>query len=99
MATVLEIVDRLAKEDPLYGIYRPGLGTSETRALKIVTKEKNSVPTRKIGSAALAGAVMTVVMFVLGLQDVELASEVVAAITALITAGVGYLVPESNTSE
>lgn len=98
MATVSEIVDRLAREDPLYGIYRPGLGVSKTQAMKLYEKEVEMKPTRKITVAGLAAAAATVVAFMVSRYvGTDLDETAVAGLTGLITVGLGYLVPDKKT--
>lgn len=98
MATVEEIVDRLAREDPLYGLYRPGIGTSDTRALKVVRPNSNGeyvktttwIPNRKIVSAAVSGIVTLVAFMLMGpTADPEIASSA----TLIVMTAIGYLVP------
>jgi hypothetical protein len=100
MASVQEIVDRLAKEDPLYGIFRPGLGVQDTHTFDAVQDEgepvKKYLPNRKVVSGIVAGAVAAVSVKLFGSElDPELAS----AVTLLVVSGISYLVPLPEASE
>lgn len=99
MATVEEIIDRLAKEDPLYGIYRPGLGTSRTEVFKAVQPTvvaENGVhvktwkPNRKIVLSAVSG-LATLGAFVFLGPDAD--PEIASSVTLLVMTAIGYLVP------
>lgn len=103
MATVEQIIDRLAKEDPLYGLYRPGLGTSRTQAIQIVRpaeadvtdgddvlKTKTWVPNRKILSAAVSG-IATLGAFMLFGPDAD--PEIASSVTLMVMTAIGYFVP------
>lgn len=104
MATVEQIIDRLAQEDAVYGLYRPGLGTSRTEMFPNVQPQdaQNGVPrmkfipNRKVGSAAIAGAVTALIVVTAGKYGIELDAEVAAAVTGLLTVLTGYLVPEKK---
>lgn len=97
MATVEEIVDRLAREDPIYGLYRPGIGTSETRAIQVVQPKGDDLvtrktwkPNRKVVSAAVSGLV-TLGVFVLFGPDAD--PQIAASVTVAVMTAIGYLVP------
>lgn len=95
MASVQEIIDRLAEEDPYYGLYRPGLGEQDTHRLKIVTstETRNTVswlPNRKVVAGMIAGAVSWAALRYLG---VEIDPEIQNAIVVLAMTGISYLVP------
>lgn len=96
MATVLEIVDRLAKEDPLYGIYRPGLGVQDTHVFEAIPTEGDQMswlPNRKVVTGMVAGAVSAIAIQLTG---AELGPELAAAATTVAMAVVSYLVPLKN---
>ena len=64
-------------------------------------RKTNWIPTRKVGTGALAGAVTTVVLAFLGayLKDGSGAANsasISAAITTIITFGIQYWVPENK---
>jgi|SRR5690606_10260036 len=95
MASVQEIIDRLAEEDPYYGLYRPGLGAERTHEIPRVTsiEERQPVswmPNRKVLSGFVAGAVAWLVLRMTG---VELDPAVAEAVAFLVTSAVAYLVP------
>ena len=96
MASVEEIVDRLAKEDPYYGVFRPGLGVEDTHSFQAVRLEdegepvKKYLPNRKVVSGIVAGAVAAVSVKLFGSElDPELAS----AVTLCVMTVISYLVP------
>lgn len=93
MASVQEIIDRLAKEDPLYGIFRPGLGVEDTHSFEAIREGEpmsKYLPNRKVVSGIVAGAVAAVSVKLLGS---ELDPEVAAAVTTVVMSVVSYLVP------
>lgn len=92
MASVQEIIDRLAQEDPLYGIYRPGLGVERTERINTPTEREtvNWLPNRKVVAGMIAGAVSWLALRYLG---VELDPELQNAIVVLAMTGISYLVP------
>jgi uncharacterized membrane protein len=51
---------------------------------------------KKVTAAALAGAVVTIAIWILHMFDVEVPSEVAAAITTVLAAVAGYLAPHTN---
>lgn len=94
MASVQEIIDRLAEEDPFYGTFRPGLGVEDTHSLDVTEPDLGEpmswVPNRKVVSGAIAGVLAWASLKYLGSPlDAELAS----ALTGLIMTGISYLVP------
>jgi hypothetical protein len=54
------------------------------------------MPERKIASAGLAGALTTILVFVLSQVGVLLPPEVAAAVGVLVTVAVGYLTPSAE---
>ena len=56
----------------------------------------SAVPTRKVGAGVLAGALSTLLLFILqtAMPDLQLPSTVGAAVTTLLTFVVSYFVPE-----
>ena len=53
-------------------------------------------PERKIAAAAVAGAITTILVFVLSQVGVQLPAEVASAVAFLITVAVGYFVPNAE---
>jgi len=51
-------------------------------------------PTNKVGSGILAGAVVTLVVWILSLFGVDMPAEVAAALTTVIALGTAYLVQD-----
>lgn len=51
------------------------------------------VPTRKVASGALGGAVATLVLWIIDVTGVELPQAVAAAIATIVVFAVAYLVP------
>lgn len=108
MARVEEIIDRLAKEDPLYGIYRPGLGTSRTQMIQVVRPAEADVtngdyvktwkPNRKIVAAAVSGVVSLGAFMLFG-PDAN--PEIASSVTLVVMTAIGYIVPlpEDSSSE
>jgi hypothetical protein len=93
MASVQEIIDRLAKEDPMYGLYRPGLGVHDTQQFNAVLQNGEPMtwlPNRKVVSGLVAGVVAAVSVKLFGSElDPETASAVTLAVVTLIS----YFVP------
>lgn len=59
--------------------------------------QPSAKPTRKVGSASLAGALAVILAFVLSrYAGVELSPDATGAVTALLMGAVAYLVPESD---
>ena len=56
------------------------------------------MPSKKIGSAALAAAVSVILVWIASQAGVDIPPEVASSVTTVLTVGTGYLVPE-NTSE
>ncbi len=54
------------------------------------------VPSRKVGSGALGGAVATIALWLIGLTNVDVPQGVAAAITAVVVSGIAYLVPNAS---
>ena len=54
------------------------------------------VPERKVASGTLGGIAAVVVLWAIGLSGVEIPPEVASAITALVVAGIAYLVPSAT---
>ena len=63
-----------------------------------MVRMENRTPARKVVGSALAGAVTTIVIYVLNthILDVPLPGEVAAAVATVIAFAVGYLVPPSE---
>jgi len=54
------------------------------------------VPEKKVTAATLAGAVVTILVWVLHLTGVDIPSEVAAAITTVLAAVAGYMAPHTH---
>jgi len=54
------------------------------------------MPSRKIQAASLAAFTTTILVWIVGQFGVDLPAEVAAAITGLLTALVGYVVPNAE---
>jgi hypothetical protein len=54
------------------------------------------VPEKKVTAATLAGAVVTILVWVLKLAGVDIPVEVAAAITTILVAVAGYLAPHTH---
>jgi hypothetical protein len=54
------------------------------------------VPEKKITAATLAGAIVTIVIWILRLAHVDVPPEVAAAITTILAAVAGYLAPHTH---
>jgi len=58
------------------------------------------IPTRKVGSSAIGGALATIVIWAINTYSgVEMPPEIAAAITTIIVALIAYLVPDASTQE
>lgn len=97
MASVGQIIARLAKEDPAYRNYMPGVSTSDTTVLAPVKPkaERKPVekPNRKVSSGGVAGALTVILVWALGELNVSVPPEVASALTLLLAVGVAYIVP------
>lgn len=51
---------------------------------------------KKVTAATLAGAVVTILIWLLRLVDVEVPPEVAAAVTTVLAAAAGYLAPHTD---
>jgi hypothetical protein len=51
-------------------------------------------PTRKIGAATIAGATVVIAVWVASQLGVDVPADVATAAAVLITAGVGYFIPD-----
>jgi hypothetical protein len=61
------------------------------------TKRNRSVlPEKKVTAATLAGAIATILVWVLHLFGVDMPSEVAAAITTVLAAVAGYMAPHTH---
>jgi hypothetical protein len=59
--------------------------------------EPTAVPTRKVAIGGAAGAVATIVVWASkAFGDVEVPAEIAVALTALITFGLQYMVPDKE---
>lgn len=61
-----------------------------------LTAQSSLRPTRKVGFAAMSGAVVTLLTAAAGLLGVSVSADVAAALTTLISAGAAYLVRERS---
>lgn len=52
------------------------------------------IPTRKVGSGMLAGALTVILSFILARAGVDLPADVASAVTVVLSLGTAYLVPE-----
>ncbi|MCW2864743.1 MAG: hypothetical protein JWP48_6451 [Actinoallomurus sp.] len=59
-------------------------------------KEWTPVPEKKVTAATLAGAVVTILVWILHLTGVDIPSEVAAAITTVLAAVAGYMAPHTH---
>ena len=59
-------------------------------------KKVTAVPEKKVTAAALAGAVATILVWILHLTGVDIPPEVAAAITTILAAAAGYLAPHTH---
>lgn len=57
-----------------------------------LVNQPTAVPTRKVGAAALGGAIITIGVYVASLFNVEIPGDVAAASTTLAAFGLGYFV-------
>lgn len=94
MASVNEIINRLEREDPRYGVFRPGLAEASTREIQAVEPENGGrmekwLPNRKVVAGLVAGLI-TLAATKLGL---DLGEDVTSALVVLVMSVVSYLVP------
>ncbi|MEV5748791.1 hypothetical protein AB0L00_13325 [Actinoallomurus sp. NPDC052308] len=54
------------------------------------------MPEKKVTAAAIAGAVVTIVVWILRLSHIAVPAEVAAAATTLLSAAAGYLAPHTH---
>ena len=54
------------------------------------------MPEKKVTAATLAGAIVTIVIWILRLAHVDVPPEVAAAITTILAAVAGYLAPHTH---
>jgi hypothetical protein len=54
------------------------------------------VPEKKVTAAAIAGALVTIIVWILRLSDIDVPAEVAAAATTLLSAVAGYLAPHTH---
>ncbi|MCO5993514.1 hypothetical protein [Actinoallomurus rhizosphaericola] len=54
------------------------------------------MPEKKVTAAAIAGAVVTIVVWILRLSHIDVPAEVAAAATTLLSAVAGYLAPHTH---
>ncbi len=57
---------------------------------------QTSIPTRKVTAGALAGAVTTILIAVLGRSGISLSNEVAVAITTVVTFVASYFIPPAE---
>lgn len=57
------------------------------------------MPEKKVTAAAIAGAVVTIVVWILQLSHIDVPPEVAAAATTLLSAVAGYLAPHTHRSD
>jgi hypothetical protein len=60
------------------------------------TIRNRPVPEKKVTAAALAGAVATILVWILHLTGVDIPPEVAAAITTILAAVAGYMAPHTH---
>lgn len=53
-------------------------------------------PSTKTGLTVVAGAVVTVLVWIATLNDIDVPGEVAAAVTTIIAGGIGYLLPAKS---
>jgi hypothetical protein len=72
------------------------LPRSDSSNDRIFGQKRNTlVIEKKVTAAALAGAVVTIAIWILHMFDVEVPAEVAAAITTVLAAVAGYLAPHT----
>lgn len=54
------------------------------------------MPEKKVTAAALAGAIVTILVWILHMAGVDIPAEVAAAITTILAAVAGYLAPHTH---
>jgi len=54
------------------------------------------VPEKKVTAAALAGAIATILVWILNLAGVDMPAEVAAALTTILAAVAGYMAPHTH---
>lgn len=54
------------------------------------------MPEKKVTAATLAGAIVTILIWILRLANIDVPAEVAAAITTLLAAVAGYLAPHTH---
>ena len=90
MATVAQLVERL-KNEPGY----EWKTRSQREALvELEEKTTSKLPTRKITSASLAGAVSTLAVFVAGHYGMEIDPEAASSLTLILSILAGYIVKD-----
>jgi hypothetical protein len=57
------------------------------------------VPEKKVTAATLAGAIVTILVWVLSLAGIDIPGEVAAAITTVLVAASAYLTPHSHRAD
>jgi hypothetical protein len=60
------------------------------------TKRNRPVPEKKVTAATLAGAIATILVWVLHLTGVDIPPEVAAAMATVLAAVAGYLAPHTH---
>lgn len=53
-------------------------------------------PSAKTGLTVVAGAVVTVLVWIATLNDIDVPGEVAAAVTTIIAGGIGYFLPAKS---
>jgi putative flippase GtrA len=61
--------------------------------------QESTLPTRKVGSGALAGAVTVIAVWIIDLFGVEVPPEVASAITLILMFVTSYFVRDSSSGE
>jgi hypothetical protein len=54
------------------------------------------VPEKKVTAATLAGAIVTILIWVLRVAGIDIPAEVAAAITTILAAAAGYVAPHTH---
>jgi hypothetical protein len=60
------------------------------------TKRKRLVPEKKVTAAAVAGAIATILVWILHVAGVDMPPEVSAALTTVLAAVAGYMAPHTH---
>jgi hypothetical protein len=63
----------------------------------VMAQQISSKPIRKVAAGAIAGATITVILFVIkSLLKTDVPADVASALTVLLTFGISYMTPAAN---